>query len=110
MIWGWTFCFAPFKHPLLGTSKKQNFLSLLLSLFKSIDKNASKEKQNAINNNKGVEKACWKHQWHHIRICFLRAIGGTTMLGVENVGYNVKRHQKIHRGHCKSQKILFLKH
>jgi len=40
-----------------------------------------------INNNKGVEKACWKHQWHHIRMCFLRA-----MLRVESVGYNVKRH------------------
>lgn len=45
MIWGWTFCFAPFKHLLLGTGKKK-FLFLLLSLFKSIDENASKEQQN----------------------------------------------------------------
>jgi hypothetical protein len=58
-----------------------------------------------INNGKGVEKACWKHQQPHIRICFLRAIGGTTMLRVESVGYNVKGHQEIHRGHYKLRVI-----
>jgi hypothetical protein len=38
-------------------------------------------------------------------IVFWKAIGGTTMLRVENVGYNVKGHQEIHRGHCKLKVI-----
>ncbi len=50
-------------------------------------------------NTKGVENKHWKNLVHQVRHDFFLFWG----MAVEDVGYNVKGHQEIHKTHCEHQ-------